>query len=71
MHRVLVKARYFALQDRDLEKVTGILDWAELLADDMAAGENRTGQFAEHLEGLGEDYPEFSGVFRDYEEGRL
>lgn len=70
LHRVLVKARHLALHN-SVEQLAGILDWAEILADDLAAQEDRGRQFAEHLEGLGEDHPEFAGVFRDYKDGRL
>jgi len=71
LHRVLVKARYLALQGSDVQQLAGVLDWAERLADDIAASEDHAGQFAEHLAGLGEDFPEFAGVAQDYNESRL
>lgn len=70
LHRVLVKARHLALNN-SAEQLAGILDWAELLASDLAASEGCIRQFGEHLEGLGEDHPEFAGVFRDYKDGWL
>lgn len=70
LHRVLVKARHLA-QCKSTEQLAGILDWAELLADDIATPEDRSRQFGEHLEGLGEDHPDFAGVFRDYRDDRL
>jgi hypothetical protein len=70
LHRVLVKARHLALENSD-GRLAGILDWAELLAADVADAENRTREFGEHLEGLGEDHPEFAGVYRDYQENRI
>lgn len=63
LHRVLVKARFLALQNCDVGKLAGVLDWAEILADDIAAG--RDEEFSVHLEGLGEDHPEFAGISRD------
>jgi len=70
LHRILIKARHLA-QCNNTAQLAGILDWAELLADDIASIEDRSRQFGEHLEGLGDDHPEFAGVFRDYNEGRL
>jgi hypothetical protein len=71
LHRVLIKARHFALGNGAHEQLVGILDWAELLAADIAAAEDRTQQFAEHLVGLGDDHPELAGVARDYQHRRL
>ena len=65
LHRVLIKARYLALQGSPVAQLVGILDWAERLAGDIASPEEQR-QFSEHLQGLGEDYPEFSGILRDY-----
>jgi hypothetical protein len=70
LHRVLIKVRHLALC-KDAERLAGVLYWAELLADDIAATEDRTRQFGEHLKGLGSDYPDFAGVYRDYREGKL
>jgi len=70
LHRVLIKARHLALQDPGHCQLAAILDWAELLAADMAAPDNRAPQFAEHLHGLGDDHLEFAGVFRDYRDDR-
>ena len=70
LHRVLIKARHLALQEPAAAKLAGILDWAELLAADFAAPEDRAEQFAEHLQALGEDHPELAGVYRDYHDER-
>jgi hypothetical protein len=70
LHRVLVKARYRALQGATAEQLAGILDWAERLADDIVACEDHAQQFSEHLEGLGEDYPDFAGIVQDYRAGQ-
>jgi hypothetical protein len=70
LHRVLIEARHLALGNAAHEQLVGILDWAELLADDIAAAEDRTEQFAEHLKGLGDDHPKLAGVARDYQDGR-
>lgn len=70
LHRVLIKSRHLA-QCNSAEQLATILDWAELLADDIAATEDRSRQFGEHLEALGDDHAEFAGVFRDYQEGKL
>jgi hypothetical protein len=68
---VLIKARYLALQGTTPERLAGILDWAESLADDIASVDDHASQFQQHLDALGEDFPEFSGVAVDYNEGRL
>lgn len=65
LHRVLVKARLLALQDGDASKLAAILDWAEILADDIA--QDRDEDFAEHLEGLGANHPELAGISREHE----
>ena len=70
LHRVLVKTRYLALQGEAPERLAAILDWAELLAQDIAANEDGH-EFAAHLQGLGDDLPEFAGIFRDYQGGCL
>ncbi len=67
LHRVLIKARYRALQGATGEQLAGILDWAERLADDIVSSDDHSRQFSEHLEGLGEDYPEFAGILHDYQ----
>jgi hypothetical protein len=63
---VLVKTRYLALQGATPQRLATLLDWAERLADDITTSDDDFRQFTEHLEGLGEDEPEFAGILRDY-----
>jgi hypothetical protein len=70
LDRVLIRARHLA-QCNNTQQLAGVLDWTELLADDIAASDDRSRQFSEHLQGLGDDHPDFAGVFRDYHEGRM
>lgn len=67
LHRVLIKARFRAYQGDEVDVLASLLDDAEYLADCLATDENRTEVFVEHLRGMGEKFPDLSGIVEEFE----
>lgn len=71
LHRILVKARLHAYESRETAVLATVLDDAELLLTYIISEEDRTDDFTRHLRGLGEAFPEFSGLADAFESGTL
>jgi hypothetical protein len=58
LHRVLIHARFMALQDAPATDLATVLDWAELLPTFVAAPVDRTLEFRNTLETIAERFPQ-------------
>lgn len=71
LQRVLVKIRYLSLDGVASDRLALMLDYAEAMAAHIAKDDNRQQEFEQQLQGLAERFPDFSGIWNDYEQGRL
>jgi hypothetical protein len=68
LHQALVRARLSALEGADSQRLYKILDWAEVLPTLITCREaDTTEEFRSILAGLGEDFPEFSGLLANFD----
>jgi hypothetical protein len=68
LHLILVKARNHALGGADSQKLYKILDWAETLPTLITCREEDTTEdYRSALAGLGEEFPEFSGILANFD----
>ena len=67
LHRVLIKARFRAYQGESSQVLGSFLDDAEYLTDCLLSEEDRTEEFVSYLRGMGERFPDLSGLSKEFE----
>ena len=67
LHRVLIKARFRAYQGESSQVLASLLDDAEYLIDSLLSEEDRTEEFVGYLRGMGERFPDLSGLSKAFE----
>lgn len=65
LHLVLVKARAKAFEDGNSE-LGEVLDAAEYLVTCVMSDEDKTEVFRDYLNGLGSQFPEYSGIASNF-----
>jgi hypothetical protein len=68
---VLIQIRYLALSGWEPDRIALALDFAECMAAQMASETDCTAEFEEQLRAIGERFPEFAGIWSDYEQGHV
>jgi hypothetical protein len=67
---VLVKGRCLAAEGADRHQLFKLLDWAEILPSLITfRAEDTTEEFRQSLAGIGEDFPDCSGILTNFDQG--
>ena len=67
IYRILVVTRHISVKGCESKKMVAILDTTEYLVMLIINKKDLEKRFGEALKGLGEKYPEFRGIFLDFE----
>jgi hypothetical protein len=67
IHRILVLARFMALQNEPQPKIAKVLDYAEILPTLIATNEDRTQEFRVHLQGFASEFSQGIGILEEFD----